>query len=158
MRPLAAVLLALSICAATAAAKDYDGPRPPQADVPYLVHADNLIPTEAVEARQETHKSESIFTVPGASSSARTPLAEPIFLFLSDKIAPDSIQLFRFEIKNGNRQLVASKKSGRPLRLSVTKLGDNLYRIEVDETLGLPKGEYALSPNESNQSFCFEVY
>jgi hypothetical protein len=32
------------------------GPRPPKPDLPYLMHADNLIPTESVEAKQEERK------------------------------------------------------------------------------------------------------
>jgi hypothetical protein len=158
MKTLAVVLLAFAFCPVSQAAREYTGPRPPQPDIPYLIHADNLIPTEVAEAQQENRKNDVIFTVSGAASSVRTPLAEPAFLFLSGSIAPDSLELFRFEVKNGNRQLVTSKKSSHPLHLTVTKLDDKLYRIEVDETLGLAPGEYALSPSGSNQSFCFQVY
>ena len=43
-------LFILTLTAATfllPAADKYSGPRPPKADLPYLVHADNLVPTEA---------------------------------------------------------------------------------------------------------------
>ena len=78
----------------------------------------------------------------------RTPLAEPVFLFQSDKLAPDSLGLFRLEVKGGSRQVVLSKKKrdSHPLRLTVTRLADRLYRIEVNEGLGLGNGEYSLSP------------
>ncbi len=138
----------------------YSGPRPPKPDLPYLVHADNLVPTEAGEAREDRHgKSDSVYTISGATSSARTPMAEPIFLFESDKIAPESLQLFRLEVKGGNREVVVGKKkSSRSLHLSVKPLGGRLYRIEVNEGLGLENGEYSLSPESSNTVFCFAVY
>ncbi len=156
--PLALIL----VCAGVLGAQEaYTGPRPPKPDVPYLLHADNLIPTEAGEA-QETQKgkNETIYTISGATSPARTPLAEPIFLLQSEKLSPDSLQLFRLESRNGRREVVFSAKKGgsRPLRLTVTRLDQGLYRIEVNENLGLENGEYSLSPKDSNQVFCFTVY
>jgi hypothetical protein len=44
----------------------------------------------------------------------------------------------------------------RPIRLNVTRLDENLYKIEVDEIL--ENGEYSLSPVDSNQVFCFQIY
>jgi hypothetical protein len=142
-----------------AGADDYTGPRPPKADVLYLVHASNLVPTEATEAQQEGKKDDTTFSVSGAASSARTPLAEPIFLLRSEKIRPDSLELYRFEVKNGRRQLTLSRKrsdKSGPFHLSITKLDKDLYRVEADEAL--ENGEYSLSPNGSNAVFCFEVY
>ena len=140
-------------------ADDYTGPRPPKADVLYLVHASNLIPTETTEATQEGKKDDTTFSVPGAASPVRTPLAEPIFLLRSDKIKPDALELYRFEVKNGRRQLTLSKKrkdSSGPFHLSVTKLDKDLYRVEADEAL--ENGEYSLSPSGSNAVFCFQIY
>lgn len=153
-------LLVVLACAPVLAADTYSGPRPPKPDVPYLMHADNLIETEVGEAKeQQKGKNEMVYTVPGATSPARTPLAEPIFLFESEKITPESLGLYRMEVKGGNREVVTSRrKSAQPLRLLVTKLDQNLYRIEVNEGMGLENGEYALSPSESNAVFCFEVY
>jgi hypothetical protein len=125
------------------------------------MHADNLIETEVAEAREQGRgKNDTSYTVPGASSPARTPLAEPIFLFESDKITAESLQLYRLEVKNGGREVVISqkKRSAHPLRLTVTRLTGRLFRVEVNEGLGLENGEYALSPTGSNQAFCFEVY
>jgi hypothetical protein len=138
------------------AADDYAGPRPPKPDTLYLVHADNLIPTEAAEAKQEKGDT---FVVSGAASPARTPLAEPIFLLQTDKLSPESLELYRFDVKNGHREITLSgKRRGgpRPLHLQVTKLDRNLYRIEAAETL--ENGEYSLSPSGSNRVFCFQVY
>src|ERR1700691_1701857 len=89
----------LMIPLAALAADKYDGPRPPKPDMAYLVHADNLIPTEALEAKDDG----GLYTVPGASSSARTPLAEPIFLIESDKILPERLELYRWEEEGGRR-------------------------------------------------------
>ena len=145
-----------TISLAALAAEKYDGPRPPKPDIVYLVHADNLIPTEAVDAKDEG----GVYTVPGASSSARTPLAEPIFLIESDKVLPERLELYRWEVKGGRRELATGKGkrkgSARPLHLSVNKVDGRLYRVEASEPL--ENGEYSLSPNDSNKVFCFEVY
>jgi len=154
MRYLSILLLATL----AAGADDYTGPRPPKADVLYLVHASNLIPTEVAEAQQEGKNNET-FSVSGAASSARTPLAEPIFLIRSEKIKADALELYRFEVKNGRRQLTLSRKRSDksvPFHLSITKLDKDLYRVEADEAL--ENGEYSLSPNGSNAVFCFQVY
>jgi len=149
------VYLLLPLTLAFAADK-YDGPRPPQTDMAYLVHADNLLPTEALDAKSES----GVYTVPGPASPARTPLAEPIFLIESDKVLAERLELYRWDVKGGHRELSASKgkrKSGsRPLHLSVNKLDGKLYRVEASEPL--EPGEYSLSPNDSNKVFCFEVY
>ena len=156
MRLLAAALLIADI----ASAQKYTGPRPPKPDVLYLVHADNLIPTEVGEAKQETKKNDTINTIDGAASPARTPLAEPIFIIQADKIQPQSLELYRMEVKNGHREVTTSVKRTRggpkPLRLSVTRLDKGLYRVEVDQEI--ENGQYAISPNGSNTVFCFEVY
>ena len=151
------------LCALPLFAQKYDGPRPPKPDLPYLVHADNLVPTEAGEAREQDTKEGATYTIAGASSPARTPLASPVFLLQSEKLDPNQLQLFRLEVnsKTGQREITfpknKRKKAPRPVMLNVTKLGsDNLYRIEVDE--GLERGEYSLTPSGSNQVFCFEVF
>ena len=138
---------------------DYDGPRPPKPDIPYLLHASKLVQTEVVEAKQEDDKDETTFAIAGASSSAKTPLAEPIFLLLSDKMSPERLELYRLDVKNGRREVTINQKKRRgpqPLRMSITRVADRLYRLEAAETL--ENGQYSLSPNDSNQAFCFEVF
>ena len=76
LRQMTLVAVAV-VCAAFA--QKYDGPRPPKPDVPYLKHADNLIPVEVAQAKEEKRKDDTIYTIEGANSSAKTPLAEPIF-------------------------------------------------------------------------------
>ena len=100
MRLAGAVLILVSLCLGA----DYNGPRPPKPDIPYLLHAAALVPTEVVEAKEEgTKKDETTYVIDGAASSAKTPLAEPIFLFESDKINPERLELYRLEVKNGTR-------------------------------------------------------
>jgi hypothetical protein len=145
----------LLLGASSAWAADYAGPMPPTADMIYLVHADNLIATEAGEAKQEKGDT---YSIPGVASSARTPLAEPIFLLKSEKLSAESLELYRLEAKGGRRETTVSSKrrGGRALHLQVTRLERGLYRIEASETL--ENGEYALTPAGSNRVFCFEVY
>ena len=136
---------------------DYTGPRPPKPDMLYLVHADNLLPTEAGDAKEDA-KNNSIYTLQGASSSARTPLAEPIFLLQSVKLTPESIELYKLDVKGGRRELTLSsgRRNSKALHLAVTRLAQGIYRIEADEEL--ENGEYALLPMGSNRVFAFEIY
>jgi hypothetical protein len=155
-------LLCLTIIAAgfTCAQEKYIGPKPPKPDILYLVHADNLIPTEVTEAKGESKHNETVYTIPGAGSQARTPLAEPIFIIQADRISPQALELYKADVKGGKREVAMVQKhtrsSPRPLRLTVSRLGGDLYRVEVDETI--ENGEYAISPNGSNTVFCFAVY
>jgi len=147
------------ICLGVILAQKYTGPRPPKPDVPYLVHADNLVPAEVVEAKEEKRKDDLAYIIDGAASSARTPLSGPRFLFQGDKLSADKLQLYRFDVKNGHREVFFSKKgkgSAKARRVEVTSLGDGLFRIDVTESL--ENGEYGLTPEGSNQVFCFEVY
>ena len=150
------LLLAFAVVL-TAAAQKYAGPRPPKADLPYLKHADNLVPTEAVEAKEEKKKDDILYIVDGANSSAKTPLASPIFLLQAAKLVPERLQLFKLDSKNGRREIQFSPKHPpKALRVDVTRLATDLYRIEVNESL--EPGEYSLSPEGSNQVFCFQVF
>ena len=158
--PRRSLIVTLLLGAATLCAQKYTGPRPPKPDVLYLVHADNLIPTEVTEAKQESKKNDVTYTISGASSPARTPLAEPIFLIEGDKIQPQSLELYKMEVKGGHREVTTALRRTRngpkALRLAVTRLDKNLYRVEVDEQID--NGQYSISPNGSNTVFCFEVY
>lgn len=160
MRKLYLIALLAFVAVSGFAADKYTGPIPPKADLPYLLHADNLVPTEPGEAREETRKNEQVATLPGASSPARTPLAEPIFIVKADKLSPERLQCYKMEVRGGNREVVISQKKGRgiarPIFMNVTRLGDGLYKLEVDQPLD--NGEYTLSPDGSNQTFAFAIY
>jgi len=148
------------LLASAASAQKYTGPRPPKPDVLYLLHADNLIPTETAEATEDSKKNEVTYTVPGTSSPARTPLAEPIFIIQTNKIQADRLELYKMDVKNGRRVVSMSRGrrggGGKAYHLAVTKLDANLYRVEASEVL--ENGPYSISPNDSNIVFCFEEY
>ncbi len=151
------VLLLLMAACCVFAADTYNGPRPPKPDIPYILHADHLIQTEAAEARPEQRKNETVYIIPGASSPARTPLAEPIFVMDAHKLSADQLQLYKLEVHDGNREVTIRRKGGpRPLHIMVSPLTDTLYKIEANEPL--ENGEYSLSPADSNQVFCFEIF
>jgi len=154
------LFICVATVAATLCAQKYTGPKPPKTDVLYLVHADNLIPTEVADSKQESKKNDVTYTIPGTSSPARTPLAEPIFIIDGDKIQPQSLELYKLDVKSGHREVTTALRRTRngqkALRLSVTRLDKNLYRVEVDEQI--ENGEYGISPNGSSTVFCFEVY
>jgi hypothetical protein len=151
------VLLLFAAVLAVSAQK-YDGPIPPKPDLPYLKHASNLVPTEAGDAKEEKGKKDDVtYIIPGLNSTAKTPLASPIFLFQSDKISPERFGLYQLESKKDHREITFSrKKQPKPIRIEVTRISGNLYKIEVDDSL--EPGEYSLSPAESNQVFCFQVF
>lgn len=151
------VWLALAV-AVSAAAQKYDGPVPLKADLPYLKHGDTLVATEVVEAKEEKKKDDSLYTITPANSPVKTPLASPILLMKADKLLPRNLQLYKFEVKNGRRELAfPAKKPPQAIRIVVTRLSaDNVWKIEVDESL--EPGEYSLSPSDSNQAFCFQVF
>jgi hypothetical protein len=148
-----------AITATLAAADKYTGPPPPKTDVLYILHANQLTETESGEAREQTKKNESTYVISGASSPARTPLSEPIFIVDARQLAPERMELYKLDVKNGNREvsLSSKKKSGnRPLHLMVTKLNDHIYKVEADEPL--EDGEYAITPSGDNRVFCFQIY
>src|SRR2546422_7257242 len=63
--------LTLALLFATALfGQKYNGPQPEKPDLPYLVHADNLVATEAGEAKQETRKNDILYVIDGATSPA----------------------------------------------------------------------------------------
>lgn len=147
------------LLAGLAGAQKYSGPRPEKPDLPYLLHADTLVPVEVAEAKETKKKDDLIYTVAGASSPVKTPLAGPIFLFQDGQLSAEKLQLYKFEVKNGQREVFFSHKgkaSAKARRLAVNPVGGGLYRVEVDESL--ENGEYGLTPEGSNQVFCFQVY
>jgi len=158
MRLLVFIILAAGVALAQS---KYAGPIPPKVDVPFLLHAGNLMETETSEAKQSESKDGTVYTVAGGASPVRTPMPEPIFLFKMEKINPDKLTLFRMEVKGGQRllQMPTGKKARnapRPVFLMVNRLAQGLFKVEVNEFL--ENGEYCLSPDGSNQVFCFAAY
>jgi|SRR5579871_1264590 len=155
-------LLVFFLLTLTVFAQKYTGPMPEKPDMLYIVQADNLVPTEATTAQEQKgkKKDETTYFVPGVSSSARTPLASPIFLVKVKDLAPEKLELYKLEVKNGRREITIStaKHARNPeaVRVDVKKLGDDLVRIEVGASL--TKGQYSFTPAGSNDVFCFEVF
>src|ERR1700690_3132888 len=88
----------------------YTGPQPEKADLPYLIHADVLVPTEATEAKEEPRKDDIIYVVDGATSSAATPLASPAFLIRTDQLVADKLEVYKLESKNARREIFFSHR------------------------------------------------
>lgn len=158
MRTLALVLMT----AAALTAQRYDGPRPPKPDLPYLLHAANLVPTDALDAKEEKRKDGTAYVTTGAAAEARTPLAEPIFLFESKEIPPEKLSLYKLDTKSGAREVFfydnpkKRKDSAQQIRLAITRVSQGLFKLEPTEPL--ENGEYALTPAGSNSVFCFTIY
>jgi hypothetical protein len=153
-----ASLLACALAAQPAGNRNSGLPDPPKKDVPYIIHASLLLETEVNEAKQESRKDDQLYAIPGAASPVKTPLAGPEFLFRSDAIAPDKLQLYKVDSRNGRREIVIAHKKKQvamPIRMSVVRVHDNVFRIRVDAELD--RGEYSLSPEGSDTVFCFAV-
>ena len=90
----------------------------------------------------------------------RTPLAEPIFILLSEEISPEQLQLYSMKVVKGHRETAfpknRKKRGPRPRHLLLKKLDENLFWIEANEYLD--NGEYCLTPEGSNKVFCFQIY
>ena len=163
MRRVLVSLAVLAVAVFAQTPKKYTGPKPPKADVPYLIHATTLIPLEHNTATEEARKDDTANVVKGSSSPARTPMAEPIFLLASEKLVPEKLELYRVNVsKTGNREVAfpnnkkKMKDAPKPIRLSVAKVDSNIYRLEATEAL--ENGSYCLSPAGSQDVFCFDVY
>jgi hypothetical protein len=137
-------------------------PEPPKTDVPYLLMAQDLVSTDAIEAKQEVRNEgkknqETTYWVPGEHATAKTPLASPIFVMKEDALAAERLSIYPFEMRDGRREITFSKKKVmKPYTLTLKKVGEALYRMEVDQSL--PAGEYAITPSGSNSVFCFAVF
>ncbi len=155
MRAFCTILLFAVLCPGA----EYSGPRPPKADIPYLLHAGKLVETEAVEAREQQKKDDVTYIIDGAGSTVKTPISEPVFLIEAAKLDPRRFELYKMDVKNGHREITINqkrKKGPRPIHIEVTLVAEKLYRIEVSQSL--ENGDYSLSPSDSNTAFCFQVY
>jgi hypothetical protein len=154
-RALTILVFAIGLAAQT----KYSGPKPDKKDVPYLVHAANLVQTEIVHSTPKEDGDRTTWSVPGESSLAKTPLALPIFLIDAASIAPLKLRLYAFEQKGGRRELTLNRNGSTetdPILLTISNVSGTLYRIELVNEI--PNGEYGLTVPGSNQFFCFSVF
>lgn len=153
-------ILMVGMVAPAFAEVTYRGPAPPKPDVPYLVHGDHLLETDQAEATQSEEKKRTVYTTAGATATARTPLAEPIFLIRPEKIKPEQLSLYRMKIEKGNRQIAfhakPDKDDPKPVPLLFHTRKDGSVIVEANQYL--ENGEYCLSPTGANTVFCFQVY
>ena len=134
-------------------------PNPPKPDIPFLIHAVSLLETESNTALEQEKKKELLYTIEGPSSGVETPMARPEFVIRAERLDPGRLRLYRFESKNGRREILLRKKKklvARTYFLSLDSLGEGVYRIRVDDVLD--NGEYCLTADGSNDVFCFTVY
>ena len=134
-------------------------PTPAKTDTPYIVHADILVETEKTEAVDESTEKEGRYAIPGETSSARTPLATPEFLYMAESLPPSTLRLYPFERVNGRREIFLRKKKKilvEPLRMTLLPVDGNLVKLRVLDSLS--EGEYCLTPDGSNAAFCFTVH
>jgi hypothetical protein len=157
-----ALPIACCLIAFTLRADSIPVPTPPKPDLPYLVMADDLVPTEPIVAKTETRNEgkksqEATYWVAGEHSSAKTPLASPIFAFKRKDVDIEKFEVYPFTIRNGRREVTfSSRKDVTRYTLTITLIKDDVYRMEVNESL--PAGEYAITPNGSDQVYCFGVF
>jgi hypothetical protein len=152
-------LCILTIAGLACAQPKYTGPKPPRQDLPYLVHGDSLLALESTTAAQQDRKDDTLYVIAGETSTVKTPLSSPVFVLDSAKIDPSRLALYRLESKGGHREIAFRKKGKsnlQPIGLSVSVISGTLYRVEVIPTLD--NGEYSLTPDGSNQVFCFTVF
>lgn len=161
--PQAGFLAALLLLAGIVLGQEKaSGPKPPKPDLPYLLKAGKLIPTEPQTVTRSGSKNDETISVVGATSTARTPLPEPIFLFSPGEINAGDFELIRFQAANGHRQWKKGQQTStdeepeQPLRLTLRPVGERTVRIEA--AVMLNPGEYALIPRGKNTAFCFTVF
>jgi len=153
--------LAFCIVLLAAVVKSQELPNPPKKDTPYLIHATNLLETETNQATEASDKKAQIYWVPGAASSARTPLGFPEFLFAQDQVDARSLRLYAFERVDGRREVLVRKKKKIVVQayyVDVIPQGEGLFKLRVDSSL--TPGEYCLTPDGeqgSNTVYCFAV-
>ncbi|MDE0109103.1 MAG: hypothetical protein OXJ37_16940 [Bryobacterales bacterium] len=134
-------------------------PNPPKPDIPYLIHGSDIRELEQVDATEEIAKNQLRYWIAGPAAAVRTPLAAPEFLFDSQQIDPRDLSLFGFEVKNGRRELLYSKKKkvvAEPYFLNLEGVAGRVIRIRINASLA--PGEYGITPDGQNIVFTFSVF
>jgi hypothetical protein len=100
----------------------------------------------------------TVYRVPGARSPVRVHQADRIVFVvrLDSGWDPRQFQLFRLDSRMGSRQTQPAMGGSPPaLPVTINKVGDSVY--EITPSRPLAPGEYAVSPLNSNNSYCFGV-
>ncbi|MGO9263156.1 MAG: hypothetical protein ACLQU1_43785 [Bryobacteraceae bacterium] len=119
----------------------------------------NLVPLERTQAEARKRGATQYWEMPGARSPIRLKTAASLLFAvrLAKGIDPDSFSLFPLETANGSRRTKTDpRRKNAPLTVAfdVTKAGESTYNLTVKD---LAPGEYAFSPDGSNDGYCFGV-
>jgi hypothetical protein len=137
---------------------------PDYVNAPFLRGASGFIPLELEVATAS--RGGGIYGIGGATVYRVQGARSPVRVHQSDRIVfvvrldsgwdPHQFQLFRLDSRMGFRQTQqAMGGSPPPLPLTINKVGDSVY--EITPSRALAPGEYAVSPLNSNDSYCFGV-
>ena len=99
-----------------------------------------------------------VYRVPGAHSNVRVRQGDRVVFVvrLSSGGDPRQFQLYRLESRMGSRQTQTTMGGPPPgLPVTINKIGDSVY--EITPSRALYPGEYAVSPANSNETYCFGV-
>ncbi len=149
---------------ATGAEPDWVLNGPDYTNAPFLRGANGFIPLEREVATVSRSGGiyglggATVYRVQGASSPVRVRQTDRIvFVVRSDSgWDPGQFQLFRLDSRMGVRQTQPTMGGAPPgLPLTVNKIGDSVFEIAPSRPLS--PGEYAVSPLNSNDSYCFGV-
>jgi hypothetical protein len=96
----------------------------------------------------------------GASSPARLKSGQKMLFVirLANGIDPTTFSLFPLETKNGSRRTESdpgNKTAPLTLMFNVTRIGESSYGLAPLQDLAA--GEYAFSPKNSDDAYCFGV-
>jgi hypothetical protein len=106
---------------------------------------------------------QSLLTIPGEKSIVRLSAGEEMQFVVRveedfEKATP-TMQLFRFEVQHGRRELLVKnedlRKNKISLKLSAEKYGNSSVKVVPFQRL--TSGEYCLSRSTISQGFCFGV-
>ncbi len=132
------ILPLIAFTAATAQAPKYIGPVPPSPDLPFLKHASNLLPAEAVEVKEEKRTDETVYVISGEGSPSKTPLELPVLLLKTEKLDPLKLQMYRLQAVNGHREISETgKKKADPIHVIVTRvaMAYSSWRLAIPSTM-----------------------
>lgn len=137
---------------------------PDYVNAPFLRGANVFIPLEREVATVSRgggiygYGGATVYRVQGARSPVRVRQTDRIVFVvrLDPGWDPHQFGLFRLDSRMGFRQTQPAMGGSPPaLRVTINKVGDSVY--EITPSRPLAPGEYAVSPLNSNDSYCFGV-
>ncbi len=136
---------------------------PDIAGAPYLRGANGYIPLEREIATMSRGggmygMGASVYRIPGQRSPVRVRQSDRIVFVvrLNPGDDPRQFQLIRLEPRMGYRQTQpAMGGTVASLPVTIRRVSDSV--VEIVPARGLYPGEYAVSPTNSNESYCFGV-